>query len=69
MKTTLRLTAAAFGLAIFTLSTATVRAEDYTYGTHNGTITITGYSSGPSGVILRVKTLKSAICSSGLSRP
>jgi hypothetical protein len=43
MKTSLRLTIAAFGLALFNLSTATVHAGDYTYTTNNGTITITGY--------------------------
>jgi hypothetical protein len=32
---------AAFGLAIFNLS---MRAEDYTYATDNGTITITEYT-------------------------
>ena len=44
MKTTLRHAIAAFGLAIFTLSTATVQAEDYTYTTNDGTITITRYT-------------------------
>ena len=49
MKTTLRLTIAALGLAIFNLSTAVVQAE-YKYTTNNGTITITGYT-GPGGAV------------------
>jgi hypothetical protein len=50
MKTTLRQTIAAFGLALFTLSAVAVQAEDYTYTTNNGTITITGYT-GPGGAV------------------
>ena len=41
MRTTIRLTIVAFGLAIFTLS---VQAEEYNYTTNNGTITITKYT-------------------------
>ena len=48
MKTSLRLSIAAFGLAIFNVSTAVVQAQDYTYITNSGTITITGYT-GPGG--------------------
>src|SRR6185369_15751942 len=48
MKKTVHLIAVAFGAAIFNLLTATVQAEDYTYTTNNGTITITRYK-GPDG--------------------
>jgi len=41
MKTSLRLTIAAFGLTIFNLS---VQAEDFIFTTNNGTITITDYT-------------------------
>ena len=41
MKTSLRLTIAALGLAIFTVSTATVQAQ-FDYIVTSGTITITG---------------------------
>ena len=44
MKTAYRLILAAVALAIFTVSTGTVRAQDYTYITNNGTITITKYT-------------------------
>lgn len=37
-----------FILSFLMVSTATVQAEDYTYATNNGTITITGYT-GPGG--------------------
>jgi len=37
-------------LVFFTLSTAVSQAEDYTYTTNNGTITITGYT-GPGGAV------------------
>lgn len=47
MKTSLRLTILALGLAIFNVSTAVVRAQ-YTFETNNGTITITQYT-GPGG--------------------
>ena len=40
MKTTLRLSIAAFGLVIFNLSTATVQSQDYIYTTNNGKITM-----------------------------
>jgi hypothetical protein len=48
MKTAVRLTIAAFGLAIFTVSTGTLEAQDYIYIITNGTITITEYT-GPGG--------------------
>ena len=50
MRTSLRLTIAAFGLAIFNFSSTVVQAEDYTYTTNDGTSTITGYT-GPSGTV------------------
>lgn len=50
MKTTHHLFAT-FILAFFIVSTATVRGEDYTYVTNNGTITITGYT-GPGGNVV-----------------
>ena len=49
MKTTLRLTIAAFGLATFNVSVL-VHAQDYTYTTDNSTITITKYT-GPGGAV------------------
>ena len=52
MKTPLRLTIAAFGLAIFNFSTAVVQAEDFTYTTNNGTITITGYTGSGGAVTI-----------------
>jgi hypothetical protein len=47
MKTALRLTFAAFGLAIFNVSTAVLQAQ-FNYATNNGTIAIRGYT-GPGG--------------------
>ncbi len=44
MRSSLCKTIAAFGLAIFTVTTATLQAQDYTYTTNNGTITITKYT-------------------------
>jgi hypothetical protein len=50
MKTALRLSIAAFGLAIFNISTVVVEGQSYTdnygtwYYTDNGTITITFYT-------------------------
>ncbi len=41
MKSRVSQIVAAFGLVIFTVSTAVVQAEDYTYVTNSGTITIT----------------------------
>ena len=46
----MRILVAVVALAIFTVSTATVQAEDYTYETNNGTITITKYT-GPGGEV------------------
>ena len=43
MKTTIRVIVAAFGVAIYNFSTAVVQAQDYTYTTENGRITITKY--------------------------
>jgi len=37
--------ATAIGLLLLLLLPAAVQAEDYTYETHNGTITITGYTA------------------------
>jgi hypothetical protein len=49
VKTALRLTIAALGLAIFNIS---LQAEDYTYTTNNGTITITRYTGPGSDVAI-----------------
>ena len=46
MRTSLRLTIAAFGVAIFSTSTSTIRAQFYST-TNNGTITITGFTGSP----------------------
>src|SRR6476661_3995097 len=48
-KTANRLIPAVIALAI-NISAATVQAEDYSYETNNGTITITKYT-GPGGVV------------------
>jgi hypothetical protein len=52
MKTTFRLTSAAFGVAILNHFTATLPAEDYTYATNNGTITIARYDGFGGTVII-----------------
>jgi hypothetical protein len=56
MNTTLRLTIAAFGLAIFNLSAVVVQAQDYTYTTNDGAIRITGYT-GPGGAVTIPSTI------------
>src|SRR5512138_3035055 len=47
---------AALAMAAFTLSSATVRAEDYLYETNNGTIRITTYT-GPGGAVIIPSTI------------
>lgn len=64
IDTPIRLTVAALGLALLHLSAAAAGAQDFTYATNDGTITITGYTG--AGGALTIPDIING-CSSRLS--
>src|SRR5215471_16832442 len=52
MKTSLGVTIATLMLAVLSVSTVTVKGQDYTYITNNGTITITWYTGTDANVVI-----------------